>query len=251
MTRTEGWNRVADGVYRIFSAKTNCYLVVADDGMTLVDAGLPGSWRPMTALLTELGARPGDIDALVLTHGHFDHVGMAARLHDHHAVPALVHEKDRFLARHPYRYRHEAARPPYLVRYPQALPVLFGMGARGAFWVKGVDATPRVSHGETVDVPGRPVALWTPGHTDGHCGLHFADLGVLFSGDAIVTLDPYTGKRGPRIVANAATADSAAALESIEVFASTGARTMLPGHGEPWREGADAAVRFAQRAGAS
>ena len=106
-------------------------------------------------------------------------------------------------------------------------------------------------HGEPVDVPGRPTVVWTPGHTDGHCGLHFAGPDVLFSGDAIVTLDPYTGRTGPRIVANAATADSDAALASIDAFQQFPACTMLPGHGEPWRQGVGAAVRFARRAGAS
>lgn len=251
MTRSTGWTRVADGVYRIYAAHTNCYLVVAGDGLTLVDAGLPGSAQPLRDLLGTLGATLNDIDALLLTHGHFDHVGMASQLTAHHGVAAMVHEKDRYLARHPYRYRHEAARPPYLVRYPQALPVLAGMGARGAFWVKGVDAAPRLIHGEPVDVPGRPTAVWTPGHTDGHCGLHFAGSDVLFSGDAIVTLDPYTGRSGPRIVANAATADSDAALASISEFEQFPAGTMLPGHGEPWRQGVESAVRFARRAGAS
>lgn len=251
MTRTPGWTRVADGVYRLSRAQTNCYLIVSEDGMTLVDAGLPSSWRPLVDLLGTLGATPNDIDALLLTHGHFDHVGMAARLHERHRVPALVHERDRFLAKHPYRYRHEAARPPYLVRYPRALPVLLGMGARGAFWVKGVDAAPSLTHGHIVDVPGTPTALWTPGHTDGHCGFYFAEADVLISGDAIVTLDPYTGRTGPRIVANAATADSATALDSLDVFTATGAGTMLPGHGEPWRQGIDAAVQSARRVGPS
>ena len=73
---------------------------------------------------------------------------------------------------------------------------------------QGGGGGPRIHHGAVVDVPGRPIALWTPGHTDGHCGFWFEDAGVLMTGDAIVTLDPYTGETGPRIVAGAATAES-------------------------------------------
>ena len=64
-------------------------------------------------------------------------------------------------------------------------------------------------------VPGRPVVVPSPGHTHGHCALHLPDRDVLISGDALVTLDPYTGRRGPRIIAGAATADSGLALDVV------------------------------------
>ena len=48
-------------------------------------------------------------------------------------------------------------------------------------------------------------------------------------------LDPYTGRRGPRIVARAATADAERNLAG-RALAETGAR-VLTGHGEPWTRG--------------
>ncbi|MEQ7736094.1 MBL fold metallo-hydrolase, partial [Escherichia coli] len=89
----------------------------------------------------------------------------------------------------------------------------------------------------------------TPGHTDGHCILHLPDRNTVLSGDALVTLDPYTGKRGPQIVASAATKDTGQALASLEAVADTGAATVLSGHGEPWTQGAEAAVQQAKRLG--
>ena len=67
--------------------------------------------------------------------------------------------------------------------------------------------------------------------------------------DALVTLDPYTGTTGPQIVASAATADTALAMESLGPIADTGASTVLPGHGEPWTDGVDAAVGHARAVG--
>jgi glyoxylase-like metal-dependent hydrolase (beta-lactamase superfamily II) len=88
----------------------------------------------------------------------------------------------------------------------------------------------------------------TPGHTVGHVSLHFADRDVVIAGDAVVTFDPYVAKKGPQIVSRAATADSERALASLDALASTGATTVLPGHGEPWREGAAAIAERARSA---
>ena len=71
----------------------------------------------------------------------------------------------------------------------------------------------------------------------------------MIAGDALVTFNPYTGGEGPQIVAAAATADSRQALSSLDGLAATGARTVLPGHGEPWRQGAREAVEQARAIG--
>ena len=79
--------------------------------------------------------------------------------------------------------------------------------------------------------------LHTPGHTLGHVSLHFADRDAVIAGDAIVTLDSVHGQTGPRLVARAATADSERALRSLDAIAESGARVVLPGHGDPWTRG--------------
>ena len=67
--------------------------------------------------------------------------------------------------------------------------------------------------------------------------------------DAVVMLDPYTGRRGPRIVAAAATVDTQRNLNTLDAIAATGAGTVLVGHGEPWRHGAAAIVQQARASG--
>jgi glyoxylase-like metal-dependent hydrolase (beta-lactamase superfamily II) len=96
-----------------------------------------------------------------------------------------------------------------------------------------------------------PRVVFSPGHTHGHCALHLSERGVLIAGDAIVMLDPYTGRRGPRLVARAATVDSDRNLRSLDALAATGAQTVLTGHGEPWTGGIEAAVAQARAAGAA
>lgn len=120
----------------------------------------------------------------------------------------------------------------------------------GAARVRGVPDVRSLRPGP-LDVPGRPVVVLCPGHTFGHVALHLPAQGVLLSGDALVTLDPYTARTGPRIVAGAATADSPLNLRSLDALAATGASVVLPGHGEPWTGGVVEAVRRAREVGAA
>jgi glyoxylase-like metal-dependent hydrolase (beta-lactamase superfamily II) len=244
---TNAPREVAPGVYLLERAHVNCYLIALEGSLVLVDAGLPRTWPLLHAALRMIGARPADIDAVVLTHGHFDHVGMCERLVTEYHRPVRVHEADRALVRHPYRYAHENIRWGYPFRYPRSIPVLAGMVGAGAIGIKGVEARGDVMPGREI-VPGL-LAVASPGHTAGHCGFLLEKEGVLFSGDALVTLDPYTGATGPQIVAGAATADSAQALAGLDAFAATGARRLLPGHGAPLDGDVGVAVRAARGRG--
>jgi len=241
---------VAPGIHRVEDANVNWYLVEADDGLTVVDAGVPASWSSLHDALADLGRTAQDVKAIVLTHAHFDHIGFAERARTELGVPVYVHENDVPLARKPMQYAHERSRTRYILSKPKALPIVLGFLRTRAFWPRPLGAVERYTDG-ILPVPGLPRVVPTPGHTLGHCSLHFPDRDTLIAGDALVMLNPYTGGDGPRIVAGAATADSERALKSLDALAATGAGTLLTGHGEPWRRGAAEAARLAQRAGAS
>lgn len=243
--------RVADGVHQLTHGGVNCYLLEEDGRVTIVDAALPRTWGPVRRALEVLGHRLEDVDALVLTHAHFDHVGFARRLRAETDVPVHAHRLEHHLAAHPYDYAHERSRLPYPILHPAALPTLAAMARAGALQVRGIDGLLDLRPGEQLDVPGHPTVLFVPGHTFGHCALHLPDRGAVLTGDALVTLDPYTGRRGPRIVAGAATADSARNLRSLDVLESTAAQTVLPGHGDHWTRGVRSAVEIARATGAA
>jgi glyoxylase-like metal-dependent hydrolase (beta-lactamase superfamily II) len=241
---------VTDGVHRIEDAYTNWYLIEQDGALTVVDAGVPTSWRSFHSALAALGRTPADVAAVVLTHAHFDHLGFAERARAELNVPVYVHENDVPLTRLPRRYSFERRRSYYFTTQVRAFPVVASLLRNRAWWPTPVAQVVRYTGG-TLPVPGSPEVVFTPGHTLGHCALHLRDRGVLLAGDAIVTFDPYTARRGPRLVARAATADTERNLATLDALVETGAQTVLTGHGEPWTKGIEAAVDEARIAGAA
>jgi glyoxylase-like metal-dependent hydrolase (beta-lactamase superfamily II) len=241
---------VAEGVHRVEDCHTNWYLVEDEGRVCVVDAGVPSSWDSLQEALSRIGRAPADVDAVVLTHAHFDHVGFAEKARTELNVPVYVHENDVPLTRHPWRYDFERPRSLYFATQFQALPIVADFLRHRAFWPPPVKVVERYTDG-ILPVPGRPRVVPCPGHTLGHCGLLLEDRGALIAGDAIVMLDPYTARRGPRLVARAATADVERNLRSLDALAQTGAPTVLTGHGEPWTGGVEAAVARAREAGSA
>ena len=148
------------------------------------------------------------------------------------------------------QYAHERARLLYVATQFRAAPIVASLVKNRAWWPEPVKEIRRYASG-VLPVPGSPEVVFTPGHTLGHCAPCFPERDCVIAGDAVVMLDPYTAKRGPRIVARAATADSERALASLDALAATGAKTALTGHGEPWNAGAERATEEARRAGVS
>lgn len=237
---------VAEGIHRLEIAHTNTYLVETGDRLLVVDAGLPAAWPHLLLAVRDLGYSPSRVEGLLLTHGHFDHVGTAARMRREWGTPVYVHPGDAPLAASPYSYRPESNRLGFVATHPGGLLPLGRMLLAGAATVPGVaDTLPLESRAE---VPGSPWIIETPGHTDGHVALHFAGRDAVIVGDALVTFDPYTGGIGPRIVAPAATADVDTAVASLDLLVDTEVQHVLPGHGPAWSGGVRAAVAQARRA---
>jgi glyoxylase-like metal-dependent hydrolase (beta-lactamase superfamily II) len=233
---------IADGIHRFGTRMVNWYLIERGGRLTLVDAGMRGYWRQLERVLRDLGRKLDEVEAVVLTHAHADHIGFAHQVKANSDATVWVHERDA----QPGRRRFP---PMRLYLRPTAWPLL-AHGLRN-----GLLATPDAAEvrtftdGEVLDVPGRPRAHHLPGHTRGNCALHLADASVVFSGDALVTFDPYRRRRGPRLLIKGVNEDNDQARASLDRLAELNAGVLLPGHGEPWRDGVAAAVAEARRHG--
>jgi len=233
---------VSPGVHAIVHGHTNCFVIEDDDGITLVDAAYSSTWRQVEECLAKMNRSPADIGGLLLTHGHFDHLGFASLIQRQYTVPVWAHPADSAICKHPYSYQPGRPRLLYPVAYPRSVPILASMVVAGALLVPGVVPDHALVDGSVLPLPGHPQVISTPGHTDGACVFWLPDREALITGDSLVTLDPYSGRRGPRMVGRAGTKDARRAIESAQTLASIDARHVLPGHGEMWNYGVAAAV---------
>ncbi len=149
----------------LWLAQTNCFVVAPHRGGPAVVVDAPPDADGVSELLRVHDLTPV---ALLITHGHVDHVGGAGPLHRRTGVSAYVHPDDDFLTLDPQTQ----------------LRMLFGSLPVGD--VAPPSRYEALAHGDVLDLAGlRFEVLHTPGHTPGHCCFWLDEEGVLFSGDQL------------------------------------------------------------------
>ena len=233
--------KIADGLHRIGDdPRVNAYLVEEVGEVTIIDAAMPGFYDDIPKELAAMGRSIEDVRAVVLTHGHSDHLGFAERVRTERKVPVWIHEVDAGLA----RGETDPDNPMGKIRLAPLLGFLW-LGLRnGGLKRPVVKVVSTYGDGATLDVPGSPQVTLVPGHTPGSAALEMPDLDALFVGDAFATYSVTDGGHGPRIAPF--TADRRQAVESLARIADSSVGIVLPGHGQPWMQGMAEAVRHVQ-----
>lgn len=172
----------APGLWRMKDVFVNVYIIECQDkpGWFLVDTGLKSSYRKIKKMVAEVIEPDSKPQAIIITHGHFDHRGSLQQLAEEWDVPVYCHHMEI-----PY-LTGKAAYPP-----PDAT-VGGGMMASMAFaYPSGpIDVHHHLKElPEDGSIPELPEWRWihTPGHTPGHISLFRERDGGLLAGDAIVT----------------------------------------------------------------
>ncbi|MEU1936617.1 MBL fold metallo-hydrolase [Streptomyces coeruleorubidus] len=242
-------HQVADGTYLVHGSDTNWVILAEGDAVTLVDTGYPGDRERLLASLAEVGSSPEAVAAVLITHAHNDHLGSAEYLRATYGTPVYLHAAEAPHARR--EFLHQVSIGTVLTNgwRPGVLPWAVHALRSGGTTHNPVTAPEPFPAAGPLDLPGRPVPVHTPGHTDGHCAYHLPGTGVLVSGDALVSGHPTSPVEGPQLLPDMFHHERPRAVASLDVLAELEGELLLPGHG-PVHRGSlkDAAHRARERA---
>ncbi|MFC7896271.1 MBL fold metallo-hydrolase [Streptomyces sp. NPDC057381] len=223
--------QVADGTYLVHGGHTNWVILTDGDAATLVDTGYPGDRRALLDSLAAVGSSPEAVAAVLITHAHNDHLGSAEYLRAAHGTPVLLHPAEVPHARRDFLQQVSVAAVLRNAWRPGVLPWTAHVLRSGGTERHPVASPEPFPADGALDLPGRPVPVHTPGHTDGHCVYHLPGAGVVISGDALVSAHATSRISGPQLLPGMFHHDRAGTLASLDVIAELDADVLLPGHG--------------------
>jgi len=228
---------IAPRIRRLGGGLVNSYLLETAGEVTIVDAGAPSYFGDLPAELGAMGRLLDDVRAVVLTHGHSDHIGFAERIRRERGTPILVHELDAALARSEVPNPSKGLGP---VKLRPLLEFLVFSVTHGLLRIPRITEVSTFGDGATLEVPGSPRVILVPGHTPGSAALHFAGHDAVLIGDALATHSVTTGIDRPRLAPF--TADPVEAIASLSRLDGLEAGYVLPGHGQAWTGGLASAL---------
>ena len=218
---------IAPGVHQVRMLGADAFLL-ADEKLTLIDAGMVGSRLALERYLRRIGRSIGELERVICTHGHPDHIGgLSEIVRGRDDVVVLIHADDLVGLQRPLREAISRSEPSaerrgriiqYLTRTP-AVP------------------TP-VEDGAVIPVLGGLRVVHTPGHTPGSICLYLEPRRMLFTGDVLQIV------RGRLAFASTFFShDHAAARASVERLTALDVDAIALSHYPPWRDRPNDALR--------
>jgi len=197
----------------------NCYLVKTPSGYILIDTGLSKRRSDLVRELESAGCKPGNLNLIIITHGHLDHNGNSAYLRERYDAKIAMHSGDLAMTESGDMFKDVKGFTVAIIRI--MLP-LFGLRRYDSFRPDIIleDEYDLSEHGFDARV------VHLPGHSKGSLGV-LTTGGDLFCGDLLGNTDK---------PAKTTLIDDPAELDaSVEKLKTLEIKTVYPGHGNPFR----------------
>lgn len=242
---------VAPNVFCISGTDVNVAVLREGSDLTLIDGGWPGDVAAIENGIRSIGNKPEDVRAILLTHAHIDHLGAVQYFHDRYKVPVYSDPIE----------VHHAARD-YIEQATEADVMKGPMPQTTDWWDRvlkvGADTDIKIADVQPIasglmDVPGRPVAIATHGHTSGHMAYYIPAARAVITGDCLVTGHALSTIKGPQPCPWFFNHSIPEALSALKELKSLDADVIIPGHGPPLKmpigQAVDIALQAAEESG--
>jgi glyoxylase-like metal-dependent hydrolase (beta-lactamase superfamily II) len=228
--------RIADGVHRVLKGYVNSYVIEADEGLLLVDTGMPKKAERIAESIRDMGRVAKDVGHILVTHHHLDHVGSLNELSKMTGAKVYAPSGDTPVIR-------GERKPPGPNRKKVSGRTIGPVVERIGPDQPACRVDQELDDDELLHLAGGLRVITTPGHTAGHASFLLArEGGILIAGDA-------AGARGDKVgpptgaVFGMFTEDLDEAVRSFHKLAKLDFEVAATGHGNPVRRGASELFR--------
>ena len=202
----------------------DCYLIQGE-GTILIDGGAPNQARGFLEAIERLGVELEEIQLIVITHGHWDHIGSAKEIKEITGAKIAMHQREKEWLEKGLKFM-----PPGATAWGRIVSGMLAMlmplvhiPATDVDVVLGDEEHSLAPYG----IPGR--VIYTPGHSRGSVSV-LLETGDVFVGDLAMNKFPLRFSPGLPIFAD----DLRQVKQSWELLLSQGAETVHPAHGKPF-----------------
>lgn len=221
----------ASGVFFVEGPASNWIIVRDESGFILIDSGYPADAPLVLDSIRGLGLRPEDAKAILITHGHVDHIGSAAQFARLYGTAVLCAPAE--LAHVQGHEKHQVTLGTVISRSynPRVLKWMIHAISAGALRAEPVPAAEAWTPELLATLPGRPEAVAVPGHTPGSAVLVLPVAGAIATGDALVTGHALSSFTGAQTLDRMFHSDPAGVVPALKALNGIDATVLLPGHG--------------------